>query len=98
MSDELIAALPGAVLGLLGAAFSAFAAYYARNVRRETQLGLIGPRLQAYRSLWKHTELTSPSRYMEDPAKKATDETNRVTQTLSQKDLETIANKLRLWL
>jgi hypothetical protein len=97
VSDQLITALPGAVLGFLGAIVSGFAAYYARNIRRESQLGLIGPRLQAYRQLWKQTKLAAPSRCLEDPTLKVTDAQNGVKQTLTATELAAIENGLWSW-
>ena len=79
-------------------------------VRREMRLGLIAPRLEAYRKLWKHTDLASTSRILKDPTKgikkvekDATKDPPKVDlredlkEKLTKKDLETIDKNLRCW-
>ena len=84
-----------AVTALIALLLSLFNTYTL--VRREMRLGLIAPRLEAYRKLWKHMDLAAPSRCLEDPAKDIDDESNDVKQTLTKEDLETIDCDLRSW-
>ena len=78
-------------------------------VRREMRLGLIAPRLEAYRKLWKHMDLASPSRILKDPTKGIEKlekdaaknlpkvEREDLKKTLTKKEFETIENNLRCW-
>jgi len=84
-----------AVTALIALLLSLFNTYTL--VRREMRLGLIAPRLEAYRKLWKHMDLAAPSRCLEDPTKDIDDESNDVKQTLTKEDLGTIVRDLRSW-
>jgi hypothetical protein len=90
--------IPDWITAVVASAAFLLSLYSTYTVRREMRLGLIGPRLDAYRKLWKHMDLAAPSRCLEDPTKDIDNiEDNDVKQTLTKEDLETIDRHLRCW-
>src|SRR5262245_385740 len=58
MEKEIIAALLTAIFGFLA---SIYATVVAHSVRRQMQVKLLEPKLDAYRKLWTLMEVASPS-------------------------------------
>jgi hypothetical protein len=81
MEKEVIAAVSGGVLGLIGSVLSIWATVVAHNVRREMQVKLLEPQLDAYRKLWSLMEVASPS----------------LEQELSSDERSTLEGELRGW-
>ena len=81
MEKEVIAAVSGGVLGLIGSVLSIWATVVAHNVRREMQVKLLEPQLDAYRKLWSLMEVASPS----------------LEQELSSDERSTLEGALRGW-
>ena len=72
MDKEVVTAMIGAVFGLIGSVLSIWATVVAHNVRREMQVKLLEPQLDAYRKLWSLMEVASPSLEQEwSPAERA---------------------------
>lgn len=61
METEVIAAMIGGIFGLFGSILSIWATVVAHNVRREMQIKILEPQLEAYRKLWALMAMTSPS-------------------------------------
>jgi hypothetical protein len=61
MDKEVIAGMIGGAFGLIGSVLSIWATVVAHNVRREMQVKLLEPQLDAYRKLWSLMEVASPS-------------------------------------
>ena len=81
METEVIAAMIGGAFGLIGSILSIWAAVVVHNVRREMQVKILEPQLEAYRKLWELTEAASPS----------------LTQELSPDERSVLENSLRGW-
>lgn len=73
MEKEIIAALIAGSFCLLGAGISIWASITANNVRREMQVKLLDPRIEAYKKRWTHMEVASPSLITELEKKKRED-------------------------
>lgn len=61
MEKEILLAIIAGGFGLLGTVLSIFATITANNVRREMQVKLLEPQLEAYRNLWSLMDIASPS-------------------------------------
>jgi hypothetical protein len=59
--NEILIAIIGGGFGLLGTVLSIWASITANTVRREMQVKILEPQLEAYRQLWSLMDVASPS-------------------------------------
>ena len=81
MENGVIVAIVSGFFGLLSTVLSIWATVTAHNVRREMQVKLLEPRVEAYRKLWALTVNASPS----------------LTKDFTKEEREELEKQLRDW-
>jgi hypothetical protein len=81
MEKEVIAAMIGGGFGLVASVLSIWATVVAHNVRREMQVKILEPQLEAYRKLWALMDVASPT----------------LVKEWSREERGTLEAKLRAW-
>ena len=81
MDKDIVIAIIAGGFGLLGTVLSILATITANNVRREMQVKLLEPQLEAYRKLWSLMDIASPS----------------LTNEFTEDERRNLEDKLRAW-